>query len=203
MHEFSCIFRIESAFLQYGLEVEKLFVMSNGTIQAILVGKLHTMCDVNPENFPNDCHACSILMGISETSKQQVIVWDTEPFENIDSIRNTHALWTVEKVETVPIGPPHLLFNVVLKRLPAHYIYNIVYPAAVLAILSICSFFIPIHEGERVSFGVTIFLSFMVLMLQVTDLLPENSRNISVVGMYEVMFLYKPTIFISQHSRRV
>jgi hypothetical protein len=48
---------MESAFLQYGLEVEKLFVMSNGTIQAILVGELHTMCDVNPENFPNDCHS--------------------------------------------------------------------------------------------------------------------------------------------------
>lgn len=157
--------------------------MSNGTIQAIIIGELHTMCDINPENFPSDCHSCGIVMGIPDTSKQQVIVWDTEPFKNIDTIRNTHALWTVENVETVPIGPPNAMFNVVLKRLPAHYIYNIVYPAAALAILSIGNFFIPIDEGERVSFGVTIFLSFMVLMLQVTDMLPENSRNISVVGM--------------------
>ena len=79
-------------------------------------------------------------------------------------------------------GPSQTQLEITVERLAEYYIYNIILPASALSVLAISSFFIPIDEGERISFSITILLSFMVLMLQVSAILPENSKNLSAVG---------------------
>lgn len=81
------------------------------------------------------------------------------------------------------------MLKMYIKRLHLHYIYTLVFPACALSILSILMFFIPIEGGERISFGVTIFLSFMVLMLQASDLLPANSKTMSAIGKYFLLLI--------------
>lgn len=88
----------------------------------------------------------------------------------------------------MPIVASFAEIHIYLLRLPAHYIYNIVIPASALSILAVLAFFIPIEEGERLGFGMTIFLSFMVLMLQVSSILPENSKSVSAVGRFIFQF---------------
>lgn len=67
---------MESAFLQNGLEVEKLKASYNGTIEAVIFGDLNTICEVNPEKFPVDCQECTIVFGIPTRSTRQTVVWD-------------------------------------------------------------------------------------------------------------------------------
>lgn len=165
--------------MENGVSVEKIKVMSNGTLLATPFGELSTICPVDPNKFPVDCHSCKILLGGSTVSERQIFLWGTPSFTffNFDK----HAYWDIQDVETLSFGPITTL-ELVLKRVPLYYIYNIVFPASALSFLCILAFFIPIEEGERVGFGMTIFLTFMVLMLQVGSLIPETSRSSPVIG---------------------
>ncbi|XP_076113594.1 neuronal acetylcholine receptor subunit beta-3-like [Mytilus galloprovincialis] len=182
--EFLIYNRLESSFLSDGLQAEQVLVQNDGTILALPFGELSTICSANTELFPADCQKCSIALGSTGVSQQQMFVWDDNVATiGYDKNKDDHAFWKITNVENTSF-PSFLKLEIYLKRLPAHYIYNIVFPASALSILAVLSFLIPIDEGERLSFGITIFLSFMVLMLQVSSVLPENSKSITAVGKY-------------------
>ena len=187
IHNLTLISDLNQVFLSDGLQEEQVLVKFDGTVRALPFGELGTICSANTELFPADCQKCSIALGSTGVAQQQIFVWD----ENVATIgydknKDDHAFWKITNVENTSF-PSFLKLQIYLKRLPAHYIYNIVFPASALSILAVLSFFIPIDEGERLSFGITIFLSFMVLMLQVSSVLPENSKSITAVGMYICM----------------
>lgn len=165
--------------LEDGIEVEKLKVQSNGTVTTYITGQLNTLCEINPAKFPFDCHKCAIMIGASPASSKMVFELDEVNFE---SVENNNPIWKLNKATPMKLGPSLMNLEITMERLPEYYIYNIVIPASALSALAICSFFIPINEGERISFSITILLSFMVLMLQVSTILPENSKNLSAVG---------------------
>ncbi|CAC5358924.1 CHRNA7 [Mytilus coruscus] len=189
--------RLESSFPSDGLQAEQVLVKYDGTVRALPFGELSTICSANTELFPADCQKCSIALGSTEVSQQQIFVWDDDVATiGYDKNKDNHAFWKITKVENISTFSSTLILNVYLKRLPAHYIYNIVFPASALSILAVLSFFIPIDEGERLSFGITIFLSFMVLMLQVGSVLPENSKSITAVGKYFLQVMCSSLIVI-------
>ena len=165
--------------LEDGIEVEKLKVESNGTVKTFITGRLNTLCEINPVKFPFDCHKCLILMGASPASSNLKFEWDVVDF---DGVQDSNPIWKLNNVRTMKVGPSLMQLEITMERLPEYYIYNIVIPASALSALAISSFFIPINEGERISFSITILLSFMVLMLQVSTILPENSKDLSAVG---------------------
>ena len=165
--------------LEDGIEVEKLKVLSNGTVKTFITGRLNTLCEINPAKFPFDCHKCAIMIGGSPASSKLEFEWDVVNFE---SVRNNNPIWKLNNVITMEERPSQTQLEITVERLAEYYIYNIILPASALSVLAISSFFIPIDEGERISFSITILLSFMVLMLQVSAILPENSKNLSAVG---------------------
>ncbi|CAC5391485.1 CHRNA7 [Mytilus coruscus] len=177
--------RLESSFLSDGLQAEKVLVKYDGTINAQPYGELSTICNADTESFPADCTKCTIIVGASGVSQQHTFVWDKNgSVLGFEDNKDSHAFWKIWRLEKIPIFSYFAQINIYLQRLPAHYIYNIVFPASALSILAVLAFFIPLEEGERLSFGMTIFLSFMVLMLQVSSILPENSKSVSAVGKY-------------------
>jgi hypothetical protein len=180
------IFRADSTFLPHGLGSEQLRVKFDGTIQTVAFGQLKTICDVDPEHFPFDCHKCDVRIGSSLASTFQSFKWKkVDPFTQLDKVRHSNAIWKIESVTVEEFGPPiatTAILNIYLKRLPTFYLFNIVIPSSALSFLCLCTFYIPVVEGERITFGVTILLSFLVLMLHISDLLPESSKKTSAVG---------------------
>ncbi|CAG2188315.1 CHRNA7 [Mytilus edulis] len=183
--DFTIFNRLESSFLSDGLQAEKLLVKYDGTINAQPYGELSTICNADTVSFPADCTKCKIIIGASVVSQQHIFIWDeNESLTGFEDNKDSHAFWEIWRLEKMPIVASFAEIHIYLLRLPAHYIYNIVIPASALSILAVLAFFIPIEEGERLGFGMTIFLSFMVLMLQVSSILPENSKSVSAVGKY-------------------
>ncbi|XP_076115658.1 neuronal acetylcholine receptor subunit alpha-9-like [Mytilus galloprovincialis] len=188
--------KVDSAVLKDGMTEETFKVLANGTVGFILTGELKTRCDVDPEKFPVDCHECEVIMAVSLFNNHQVLKWDGErSFIHFDVVKDAHALWSMERVYVIQAHRT-LIMKLVLKRLPEYYLYNIVFPASSLSLLSMFTFFIPINGGERVSFGMTIYLTFMVLMLQVSSLLPVNSQNISTIGKYFLQLISSSLVAI-------
>ncbi|CAG2236620.1 unnamed protein product [Mytilus edulis] len=182
--------KLASSFLSDGLQAERVLVKYDGTIMTQPSGDLSTICNANIELFPADCQECSIILGTTAVNLRQMLVWDqNESINGYEEHEDDHAFWKILKVEKRPVFSSTIIFYIHMQRLPSHYIYNIVFPACALSILAILAFFIPIDAGERISFGITIFLSFMVLMLQVSSVLPENSKSISAIGKYFLLLM--------------
>ncbi len=70
-----------------------------------------------------------------------------------------------------------------LKRRPFYYVMYMILPAAVLSTVALLMFWLPAQSGEKVSLGITVFLSFGVLMYSLSDRLPENSDTFPILGM--------------------
>ena len=79
-------------------------------------------------------------------------------------------------------------FNILLERLPAYYLLNIILPTVVLAVLSAFTFYVPVDSGEKLSLAITILLSFSVFLLILSENTPQVSQNLPFLGNYIVEF---------------
>ena len=59
-------------------------------------------------------------------------------------------------------------------------------PTTMHAALILISFVVPGESGERIAFGMSVFLSFMVLLLQLNGDLPEVSTSVPALGRYDL-----------------
>lgn len=84
----------------------------------------------------------------------------------------------------------HVKLDLIIERIPNFYILYLLCPCAVLSLLVFFSFIIPPENGERIGFCSSLLLALSVYLLLFSDLLPHNSRNVSLLGvMFAVIFL--------------
>ena len=97
-----------------------------------------------------------------------------------------HPMWRISKIKystkhnTGFRNSLQIVFH--LERRSLYYTCTIIVPSALLSILTLGAFFIPNDSGEKISCGLAIFLSFVVFLIQMGDIVPENSNGISVIG---------------------
>lgn len=80
-------------------------------------------------------------------------------------------------------------FTIKLQRKPLYYVMNIILPVIFLGYLNILVFVIPVDAGEKMSFSVTVFLSFAVFLTIISALLPTSSTSIPILAIYLVIQL--------------
>lgn len=80
------------------------------------------------------------------------------------------------------------MFEIKIKRRPEFSILNTCIPIICLGILNACVFLIPPESGERVSFAITVLLSFAVFMTIFSSILPKNSDPVPILS-YILMFM--------------
>jgi hypothetical protein len=80
-------------------------------------------------------------------------------------------------------------FTLKLRRKPLYYVMNIILPVVFLGYLNILVFVIPVDAGEKMSFSVTVFLSFAVFLTIISTLLPTSSENTPIIAMYLIIQL--------------
>lgn len=60
---------------------------------------------------------------------------------------------------------PEVAYKIHLRRRTLYYIMNFILPCILIAVLTLLVFLLPPESGERMSFGVTVLLSFTILIL--------------------------------------
>ena len=100
-------------------------------------------------------------------------------------VENSH--WTLltinQKSET--IGSQSLVsFTLQLKRNPTFVVFYVAIPVVMLAILNVFTFALPPASGEKGSFSIVVFLSFVVYIIVTYQKMPENSDRISLFALY-------------------
>ena len=82
-----------------------------------------------------------------------------------------------------------ITFTIHISRKPLYFAFNIIIPVLLLCCLNSVVFLLPAESGERVGFSITCFLSFMVLLNMVMDIMPRSSSPISYLCFYIVVMM--------------
>jgi hypothetical protein len=166
-------------------------LLSNGII-------LSTTCPPIVTYYPFDSHDCSLdftsLLSPGEVNLHIEKNINTYSFES-------NAIWKLESayandVETNGISRAEA--HVRIRRRPTFLLINIFAPILFLALANLFVFVIPIESGERVSFAVTILLSFAVFLTLVMDKMPQTSLSVSLFSVYLILtMIYSSLIMLA------
>ena len=158
-----------------------------------------TLCPPNSMYFPFDIQVFNIdvissLSFYEETFIANAVIYDV--FEQ-------NPLWDLLniRISIVKIkGGQVSIFRIIVKlqRRYAFFMVTIFSPIVFLAIVNLFVFVIPVDSGERVSYAITVLLSFTVFLSLVTDNTPKSSLTISLFSVYMfTVLLYSFLITLS------
>ena len=83
-----------------------------------------------------------------------------------------------------------IIFSVHVKRRSAFYVANVILPGIAINYLSMFNFAIPPESGEKVNYGVTIFLAQTFNMMLISDFVPHGATSIPVLGQFLLFSLF-------------
>lgn len=150
-----------------------------------------TRCAMDITKFPFDTQSCDIkFITWSHNMEQIEISKSSNGIKFYEYVENgiwkiIDTSWNIEKHKAVS----EIIFNIKLQRKPLYYVMNIILPVAFLGFLNILVFVIPVDAGEKMSFSVTVFLSFAVFLTIISAMLPISSTSIPILAIYLVIQL--------------
>lgn len=157
-----------------------------------------TQCSIGVKYFPFDEQLCDIVIApwvmnsewFTFESHNKAIYLHNYEQDNMWTIIGTSA--SVKKLNDY--DEYGMVFTVKLKRNSSYYMYNLILPIILLSILSVFTFALPTESGERVGYGLTVFLALAVFMTIVSSDLPKTSG--SLLGGYMAFELTVSTLMV-------
>ncbi|XP_048729919.1 acetylcholine receptor subunit alpha-like [Ostrea edulis] len=161
----------------------------NGLVSWLPGCLIQTVCSVNIYEFPFDTQKCSFNLALWGYSPLQARVI---PFDNTSYVDTTfyssNAKWALEGtgMKGHALGDYDNLIQVqlILKRKSLYFVMNMLAPILLLSLLNPLVFVLPVDSGERVSYAITIFLSFAVFMTLLSDNIPKSSEPMSLMSYF-------------------
>ena len=150
-----------------------------------------TLCDIETPAYPFDVHTCYL----------DIILWDSSPSEIIlgsplnaamTAFYARNAEWSLTGTKAFAFqsyGIAHVTVALQFSRNSAFLVMNIVTPIVFLDLLNPVVFLLPHESGERITFSVTILLSFTVFLNVIGDNVPKTSSPMPLLSHYVVIVL--------------
>ena len=82
----------------------------------------------------------------------------------------------------------NVIFEMYFRRRPRFFVLNIIVPCFLMTFLSSLVFFIPAQAGEKISYGISVLLAFVVFMLMFAESLPHTSEYVPLIGNFSIVF---------------
>ncbi|XP_061086542.1 5-hydroxytryptamine receptor 3A-like [Conger conger] len=107
-----------------------------------------------------------------------------------------HGEWKLLSVRTraftEPQGEQHfsrITYQVEMARYSLYYVVNLMVPSALVLLIDLAGFAIPVESSERIPFKVTLLFGYIVFLMLLSDLLPPFRDYTPVMGLYLVVCL--------------
>lgn len=164
-------------------------------------GLVQSLCNVNMYSFPFDTQVCTITFTLWGYLSAEAIL---EPLDNITSVDSLfyteNGQWEMKKAILIPLdnGSRSSLLQVqlTLRRRALYFVINMLAPILLLSVLNPLVFILPVDSGERVSFAVTIFLSFVVFLTLINDNMPKSSEPMAAISYFLIVIMCMSTLII-------
>ncbi|KAL4228813.1 Acetylcholine receptor subunit alpha [Mactra antiquata] len=164
----------------------KIDVLNNGFAMWHSGGAIKTSCPIDISKYPFDTQVCLIRLSKS-LNDNEMDISAAENYAMLVSF-NENKEWNlarsvVSKETSIP-NISELVVTLYLQRRPLFYIINIILPMVMISFMSILCFKIPPRSGERISYCVSLLLTFVVLLSTTAETMPRASDNISYLQIY-------------------
>ena len=145
-----------------------------------------TNCYPDIYKYPFDNQECRISILASGYTEEEVLLKspDTEAFIPFYS---DNGEWTILRTRTHSYDQNQLSvvqWYLTFKRRPQFFFFNVILPIIFLSLLNCLVYCIPVESGERISFAITVLLSFAVFMTLIGDNIPKTSAPMSLICYY-------------------
>lgn len=171
----------------------------DGTANLLVAGVFDVTCDPNVKYFPFDSHECVLLFIPFESflfpeyaSPLTMYIMKDSIIKENSADRDDDGKWIYKTMNPCIVKLPSrqlttVAFPVIIHRRPTFAIVNIILPVMLLGFLNLTVFFQPIQAGERISFSITVLLSFTVFMVYIGEIIPETSNPMPLLS-YVLVF---------------
>ncbi|XP_061195749.1 neuronal acetylcholine receptor subunit alpha-7-like [Saccostrea echinata] len=174
----------------HGLEPHPyVTVNSNGHVIWYPGGKIILSCDIKVSRFPFDEQCCKIIVGawqITDWVQKLVPKSRTSDDANIISQNGEWIFmkFTFTEVYNAEFHLTTVVYELHFKRRYLYIILTIFIPIIILAVLNSLTFFVPVHSGERITYSLTLFLTFTVFLTLFEETMPRNSTDVPYLTIY-------------------
>ncbi|XP_067664209.1 acetylcholine receptor subunit delta-like [Haliotis asinina] len=186
-------------------------IYSEGVGKLLFFESFKTSCQIDITLYPFDQQQCSILfvpvngytLEVSRSSfgnRLPSFFIENSEWELVD------ILAKVEDVEMTTITT-FASFEFHLKRKSMFYIVSIILPMTLLSVLNACVFLLPADSGEKMSYLISIFVSYAVFMNFVNDSIPKSgdvcrlSVYLTLVLCQSCLAVMTSMVTLNVHSR--
>ena len=161
-------------------------VLYNGTVIWHPGDVFRSRCEYNVQNYPFDRQHCWIVFTPWSYFASEITFRAVS--DSIDTFfYEENGEWKLGPTSTsmyTKKGGSFVLFIFTFIRRSEFFVVNIIVPISFLSFLNCLAFAIPIESGERVSYTITVLLSFAVFMTLVSDNIPKTSAPMSLLCYY-------------------
>ena len=155
-------------------------------------------CKINVANFPFDKQNCSLKFGSWTFQGDRLTMESESPSADL-KLYLQNGEWNLiampAKLNKVYYNccryPYHdVTLNLIIKRKPLYYVFNLILPCALISTLTLIKFFLPPESGEKVGLGITVLLAMTVFLLLVAETLPATSDDVPLLGQYFIATMF-------------
>ncbi|ELT98071.1 hypothetical protein CAPTEDRAFT_200914 [Capitella teleta] len=172
-----------------------LFVRHDGTVVFIPIVVASLPCDGDISTFPYDIHRCTISIGswiyspnevslISgadeglflqhyQQNQQWSLQLDSHNMESIlDDCCSDQGDYQTAK------------YHVTIRRNASFFFFALIFPGCLLNLIVTVMFILPPEFQDKINIGVSIFLSHIVLIMVLVEVIPSNGQSLPVIGQF-------------------
>ncbi|KAK3096941.1 hypothetical protein FSP39_004975 [Pinctada imbricata] len=178
----------------------KVKIMHTGYVTWVVPLVIKSACSVDVTYFPYDRQHCEIHFGswIYDVSKLDLRCHPETPnldeyvLNNEFDLQDYGLYRTMVHESCCPGHGDHPMINffIQLKRKSIYYDYIVIAPTLNLCFLTLVTFMLPCHHGDKIAIGLTVFLTLYVLQLLIAENVPDtNTTPILGIFIFLVMTL--------------
>ena len=183
-----------------GLEKYKTSVIlnTNGSNEWFAPASFTSTCKINVAHFPFDKQNCSLKFGSWTYMGDRLTMESAAESADLKMYMENGEWNLIEmpaKLNKVFYNCCKFPFydvtlNLIIKRKPLYYVFNLILPCALIATLTLIKYFLPPESGEKVGLGITVLLAMTVFLLLVAETLPATSDDVPLLGQYFIATMF-------------
>ncbi|XP_062583242.1 neuronal acetylcholine receptor subunit alpha-3-like [Saccostrea cucullata] len=172
---------------------------SDGNMSWVPGGLLTSICSIDMFRFPFDTQECSLNFMLWGYTPEDAILLPWNNVTNVDtSFYNKNGQWDLIKTHMAQSNlgqyQCRIRITMTLKRKSLYFILNMLAPILLLSFLNPLVFVLPMDSGERISYAITIFLSFAVFMTLLSENMPKSSEPMALLSYFLIFTMCLSTL---------
>ena len=172
---------------------ESVIVNFEGEVRYRTPQIIDVLCSPDVYKYPYDVHICAIkLAPVLEYHQVALTIFENDKLLLMNFWDN--AVWNVTAVNITSKDLKYVNIYIKLTRYPFFLMINLVAPVLILAVMNMFVFALPHESGERISFSLTMLLSFVVFISFTFEALPESSTSVCVFNIFLSIELVQSTL---------